>query len=459
LKRFDWKKALSRGVVTLFCFFLVGGVVWGADSVLGMEGTAEPYVPAESASPYPSDAEAVADYLNAAIAKAIAEKPKLTSSAGCDIDEASIAAGESAELLAAARYIRGDVQARIEGAAVTPSAGFGEALAGKVAALRAAPGDILSAACAYVYYECPVCEAQIDAEIRPDPCPECGGETPLLKRARDTYTITITLADNAAAAADTFRPAGEPEIRRIFNENARGYYRCEAVALTRKNPQITAEVNRLNDQLLNLTFKVDTAAALSFRFAGGSAHLGTVPVSFAYTETLRLDFTWPGIALSPKSLSLEPKSTEALKAALTCENPLEETVSWSVSDASIASVDAEGYVKAAKKTGVVTVTARFEFQGKTYADTCEVHVKKSVESLRVSKRRLTLAEGETWLLEARVSPRKATVRTVRWISENEKVAVVDQNGLVTAAGAGETAVYAVSDDGWYKSTCRVEVTG
>lgn len=60
MKRFDWKKALSRGVVTLLCLFLVGGVVWGADSVLGMEGTAEPYVPAESASPYPSDAEAVA---------------------------------------------------------------------------------------------------------------------------------------------------------------------------------------------------------------------------------------------------------------------------------------------------------------------------------------------------------------------------------------------------------------
>lgn len=459
MKRFDWKKALSRGVVTLLCLFLVGGVVWGADSVLGMEGTMEPYTPGESASAYPGDAGAVVRYLNAAIDKAVAGKPKLVSSVDCGIDDASIMTGNNAALLAAARYIRGDIEARFESEASGPSAGFGEDLSGKLRALRLEQSDIVSAECAYVYYICPSCEAEIASETVPAACAECGNQTSFLKRFRDVYSIAVKIADNSAAAGANFPLRREEDIRRLFTENARGYYRCDRLSLSRKNAEITAEVNRLTDKIQSLSFKIDTVVALSPEFTGAYGHLGVVPVSLTVSETLRLDFSWPGIALSARKLSMEPKSTEALKAALTCSDPAAAKVEWSVSDESVASVDGEGYVKSNKKTGIVTVIARFAFQGKTYTDTCEVYVKKSAEGLRVSKRRLSLAEGETYLLEARVSPRKATVRTVRWFSENEKVAVVDQNGRVTAAGAGETAVYAVSDDGWYKSTCRVEVTG
>ena len=65
--------------------------------------------------------------------------------------------------------------------------------------------------------------------------------------------------------------------------------------------------------------------------------------------------------------------------------------------------------------------------------------------------------GETFTLSTKVSPGKATIQTVKWYSENEAIATVDENGVVTAIGKGEVIVYALSDDGYYRSTCEVTV--
>lgn len=103
------------------------------------------------------------------------------------------------------------------------------------------------------------------------------------------------------------------------------------------------------------------------------------------------------------------------------------------------------------------MTASFDFQGKTYSDTCTLFVKESVEGLDLSKRRLTLSAGETAELKTKFSPKKATIQTVKWYTSDETVATVDPNGLVTAAAPGSAEVYAVTDDGYFKATCRIEV--
>ena len=56
-----------------------------------------------------------------------------------------------------------------------------------------------------------------------------------------------------------------------------------------------------------------------------------------------------------------------------------------------------------------------------------------------------------------MSPKKATVQTVKWYSEDESIATVDANGVVTAVSSGEVKIYALSDDEFYKSTCEVRV--
>ena len=131
-------------------------------------------------------------------------------------------------------------------------------------------------------------------------------------------------------------------------------------------------------------------------------------------------------------------------------------------------VDKKGYVKAGKLTGSepgkATVTASFEFDGKTYTDSCEVTVKISVEYIQLNRHKLTLNAGETETLIAKVASdnkgfamKKPTVQTVSWFTTDESVATVDENGTVTAVAPGTATVYALSNDEYYRSSCEVTV--
>ena len=52
---------------------------------------------------------------------------------------------------------------------------------------------------------------------------------------------------------------------------------------------------------------------------------------------------------------------------------------------------------------------------------------------------------------------ESTIQTVKWYSEDESIAAVDADGVVTAVAAGTVIVYALSDDGYFRSTCEVTV--
>ncbi len=86
-----------------------------------------------------------------------------------------------------------------------------------------------------------------------------------------------------------------------------------------------------------------------------------------------------------------------------------------------------------------------------------VRVRVPVERLNLNKYSLNLASGETFTLSTSTTPKNATLQTVAWYTEDESVAAVDDNGVVTAVGAGETVIYALSDDGFYKASCKVSV--
>ena len=90
----------------------------------------------------------------------------------------------------------------------------------------------------------------------------------------------------------------------------------------------------------------------------------------------------------------------------------------------------------------------------------ESEKEKSVEVTGVSVMPLTktLNEGETCQLEATVIPADASDRTVEWSSNDDKVAVVNADGLVTAIAPGSTSITVTTRDGGYSARCRVSVT-
>ena len=82
-----------------------------------------------------------------------------------------------------------------------------------------------------------------------------------------------------------------------------------------------------------------------------------------------------------------------------------------------------------------------------------------VESIELTAEQESIKVGETTTINAAVFPENATNKTLSWDSNDESIATVDQNGIVTGVGVGATDINARATDG---SDCiqaiRIHVT-
>ena len=89
--------------------------------------------------------------------------------------------------------------------------------------------------------------------------------------------------------------------------------------------------------------------------------------------------------------------------------------------------------------------------------TCKVTVNIQVDAVELNRTSLQLTKGETYQLKATVTATNNS-QTVTWKSSNEKVANVDQEGNVTAVGAGTATITATSlHNPSKKAECKVTV--
>ena len=128
----------------------------------------------------------------------------------------------------------------------------------------------------------------------------------------------------------------------------------------------------------------------------------------------------PSVKLDRTSLTLTKGKTYALKATVTGTN---KAVSWSSSNASVASVDKNGKVTA-KTKGTATITAKVD----GVSASCKVTVNEPAKTtIKLDKTKVTLGAGEPCTLKATVSPSQK----VTWTSSNPKLVKVDANGKLT----------------------------
>jgi len=81
----------------------------------------------------------------------------------------------------------------------------------------------------------------------------------------------------------------------------------------------------------------------------------------------------------------------------------------------------------------------------------------AVSGVSLNKTKLTLHPTHTEQLLATVSPVGATNKSVTWTSNNESVASVSDNGVVTAKKAGKATITVKIVDGEYSASCEVNV--
>ncbi len=160
------------------------------------------------------------------------------------------------------------------------------------------------------------------------------------------------------------------------------------------------------------------------------------------------------LALNKNALSLVIGQTSTLKASAKPANLSNGTLTWTSSNAKVATVNSKGIVTAVAP-GTATITVSNAASG--LSDTCTVSVRRAVKGVSLNQKTLNLNYRETALLEAMVTPRNATNQTIIWESSNMNVAKVTKKGLVTAIGSGTAIITAVTDDGGFAASCTVNV--
>ena len=158
------------------------------------------------------------------------------------------------------------------------------------------------------------------------------------------------------------------------------------------------------------------------------------------------------VELSFDYLELIEGDSKTITAAVKPDDATDKTVTWSTSDASVATVE-NGIITAIKE-GTATITAK---AGDKSAE-CRVTVAKkviTVASVELNKTSLELVEGDSETLTATVKPDDATDKTITWSTSSAEIAAVDATGKVTAVAEGSATITAAA--GSQMAACEVVV--
>jgi len=159
--------------------------------------------------------------------------------------------------------------------------------------------------------------------------------------------------------------------------------------------------------------------------------------------------TVAGVTLDQDTAALLLKSNDpaAAKLSLTAtvapENAFWQTVVWTSSDETVATVDANGHVKAIAP-GSATITATSEEEPakgqKVKSASCKVTVGQAVEKIEFEETFPLLAANSSVTLKASVLPENATSKKIVWESSNPEVLSVSEKGVIKGLSCGMAEV-------------------
>ncbi len=448
-------KLLYAGVISVLILFFIIGFGYGLNSVLKMEGNFPPDNLTEGKTSEEEIKKDPVKYLNDIISSAETGKPQFSSDAAFDIDEDSLITDGSDTVKLTMNYIRDDINDHLNDSFEQVSRDFGEDFSSILRTPAITAADVENCEIDYKFYKCNACGETSDRQE--SSCEACGSEYPYALQYRDDYTITYKLKVNDNVRTGNFPVHSDEELQKLIGDNIKNILLLDKTEVDYSGLALRVQVNRITDEIKRLTYIKDMTVSANGDFIGECAALGGLSVSVNVTETENYWFTWPSISLSAHSKDVEPKEKDNLLATLVFPDAKQDGVEWISSDPDVVTVDDDGYFTAGKKAGKATITATYIYNNKPYSDSCVVNVKYDVESISLNKRKLNMNQGDTFTFAVSISPKKATIQTVKWYSEDENIAKVDENGVVTAVSPGVVRVYALSDDLYYRASCEVTV--
>ncbi len=154
-----------------------------------------------------------------------------------------------------------------------------------------------------------------------------------------------------------------------------------------------------------------------------------------------------GVEVTPEIATVNMPNTISLTATIFPEDATNKNGTWSSSDETIATVNSGGVVTPVSE-GVVTIT--FTSMDGGFTDTTELTVTNiviSLESLLITPETSILELGESVQLTTEFFPSNTSDITGIWSSSDESIAIVNENGLVSAIAEGEVEIIFTANDG------------
>lgn len=160
-----------------------------------------------------------------------------------------------------------------------------------------------------------------------------------------------------------------------------------------------------------------------------------------------------GMKLSASALILDVGDSYTLEVTFNPKTTTDTKVLWSISDKSIAKVDAKGKVTAVS-AGEAIITAKSS-NGLTAV--CKLKVNQPVGSIELNYTEYNLAAGDELELEVTFDNDDVTNKKVKWKSSQSGIASVDKNGVVKGKKGGVAIITVTADENGMQANCVVTV--
>lgn len=193
--------------------------------------------------------------------------------------------------------------------------------------------------------------------------------------------------------------------------------------------------------------------------------MGTAKVKAETTDGSNLSCVFEvqitGLPVSTISLPAESSIIKTESMKLECSIlPLasdNQKLKWSSNATDIASVDESTGVITAHKVGDAVITATAT-DGSGISASTTIHVTPlKVSQIEIPKE-ISLLRALSKQIEVKFTPELADNKTLKWISDNENIATVTQEGVVKGVNVGSANITATTTDGTELSaTCKVTV--
>ena len=279
---------------------------------------------------------------------------------------------------------------------------------------------------------------------------EVGSDGTIIGRSVGTTTVTVTTVDGAKTAALTVKVAIPVEGVSFADQSVRLKRGTETY--------LTANVVPSNATVKDLHWYSSDPSVVSIGWWNsleankvGSATITVVSQDGALRASVEVTVYAPvaGIAISEPTAILMPGETAQLHHSFVPVDPTDTAVTWTSTDASVATVSATGSITAVS-VGTATISVTSHDGGKIAS--IPVRVSTSVESVSLDADAFTVGVGGARRLVATVLPSNASLARVTWSSSDPAVASVGPDGTVTGLSTGTSTITVTTTDGSFTAT-------